>query len=121
MKIIYPKLPVRFKNKWVKALRSGDYKQGCGELCDFDSYIKENRYCCLGVAGKIVGHTDKNLKKFTILENNKKWKVPKQLIGEQSNGNLLVGKLVDMNDGSHFLKRKALSFKQIANWIEKNL
>jgi hypothetical protein len=32
------------KAKWVAALRSGEYKQGLGYLCDTDY-----NYCCLGV------------------------------------------------------------------------
>lgn len=35
--------------KWVETLRSGGYMQGRGLL------IKENSYCCLGVACKIKG------------------------------------------------------------------
>lgn len=31
-------------NKWLKALRSGDYKQGNGHLKTAD-----NKFCCLGV------------------------------------------------------------------------
>jgi hypothetical protein len=31
------------KEKWVKALRSGEYKQGMGTL------KREDKYCCLGV------------------------------------------------------------------------
>ena len=33
------------KEKWVKALRSGEYKQGCGVLHN----SSENTFCCLGV------------------------------------------------------------------------
>lgn len=32
------------REKWIQALRSGDYKQGRKQLSQFDSY------CCLGVA-----------------------------------------------------------------------
>ena len=32
------------KNRWVSALRSGEYKQGKGALCSIN-----NEYCCLGV------------------------------------------------------------------------
>lgn len=33
-----------FRKEWIKALRSGDYKQG-------ESYLRdEDRYCCIGVA-----------------------------------------------------------------------
>jgi hypothetical protein len=38
-------MPQESKDKWVAALRSGDYKQGVGCL-----YTKtDNAYCCLGV------------------------------------------------------------------------
>ena len=35
--------------KWVEALRSGEYKQGVG--CLYDS--RHDKYCCLGVACKV--------------------------------------------------------------------
>jgi len=34
--------------EWLKALRSGDYKQGRGSLCN------KNKYCCLGVLCEIA-------------------------------------------------------------------
>lgn len=37
------------KDKWVAALRSGNYQQGQGSL------RTENRYCCLGVLCEITG------------------------------------------------------------------
>lgn len=39
------------KRKWLKALRSGDFKQGT--QCMFDIY--ENGYCCLGVLCAVEG------------------------------------------------------------------
>lgn len=61
MKKEYPKLPKAFKNKWIKALRSGDYKQG-EDLLKAQQYTEdgikikgEYKYCCLGVAGDICG------------------------------------------------------------------
>src|SRR5688572_17403992 len=39
------------KEKWVKALRSGEFKQGEGKLHDSDN----DTYCCLGVLCKIQG------------------------------------------------------------------
>lgn len=36
--------------KWVEALRSGEYKQGRGQLCDM-----KGRFCCLGVACDLSG------------------------------------------------------------------
>ena len=39
------------KKKWVKALCSGDYKQGVGKLWN----AKNNGYCCLGVLAVLDG------------------------------------------------------------------
>jgi hypothetical protein len=36
--------------KWVKALRSGEYKQGDKRLCKVGKDGEPNSYCCLGVA-----------------------------------------------------------------------
>jgi hypothetical protein len=36
-------------NKWVKALRSGKYKQCREQLCSVNSTTGEESYCCLGV------------------------------------------------------------------------
>lgn len=37
--------------KWLVALRSGEYKQGKGQLFD----ESENAYCCMGVACVVLG------------------------------------------------------------------
>jgi hypothetical protein len=42
---------------WVAALRSGEYKQAKGHLCG----ERTGGYCCLGVAGKLIGLTDDQL------------------------------------------------------------
>lgn len=44
-------------NKWLEALRSGEYKQGKGAMYD----KKSNAYCCMGVLRKITN--DKRSKK----------------------------------------------------------
>ena len=41
----------KLKAKWVKALRSKEYKQGTGRLRNADT----NEYCCLGVLCDISG------------------------------------------------------------------
>lgn len=38
----------KIKKEWVKALRSGEYKQGRGRLKCGDEY------CCLGVLGRVI-------------------------------------------------------------------
>jgi len=103
------RLPKEFKNKWVKALRSGDYSQGklrlensCGDMC------------CLGVACRIV-HPKLILKEFAYINDSvakKTTKVPGILKGINS---IIPEKLTKMNDsGKH-------SFKSIASYIERYL
>lgn len=110
----YEKLPKGFKTKWLKALRSGEYKQGRRKLKKEGA--KAPVWCCLGVAGDICGVTNfKNegyfLKGKGIVGINK---VPKQLIG-----NWLQNDLVDSL--TYFNDIKKWSFKKIATWIEKTL
>ena len=38
----------RIKNKWLKALRSGEYEQGKGYLCEAGKDGTQ-KFCCLGV------------------------------------------------------------------------
>lgn len=42
------------RNLWIKALRSGEYKQG------FDGFLRDidDRYCCLGVACEIAAQNN---------------------------------------------------------------
>ena len=42
------------KKKWVKALRSGEYQQTRGALCNRNSRKKPS-YCCLGVLCDVTG------------------------------------------------------------------
>lgn len=43
--------------KWVKALRSGKFKQAQSQLCTLDRNDKPDGYCCLGVLAHINGAT----------------------------------------------------------------
>lgn len=109
------KLPTAFKFKWVKALRSGKYKQGATEL-----YNKtDNTYCCLGVAGVLCGIKENDLSNEGVFEEASfdrdiLKKIPKILVSGED-GNRLVSKLIDMNDsGKH-------SFNRIAAYIDRYL
>lgn len=102
------KLPKLFKKKWLKALRSGDYKQNTEGFLK----TKENTYCCLGIAAHICGTTNITNKGFIqkgykIKNINK---VPKLLHGNEG----IPLKLAEKND-------EGQSFKKIATWIEKYL
>lgn len=110
----YPKLPLDFKKKWLKALRSGEFKQ------QEEGYLKFNdKYCCLGVACVVSGVEPKQQRLLSRTSKAHK-NIPQMLKGF----NKLTEKLSNMNDGVSdtglgFVKRK--TFKYIANWIEKNL
>jgi len=119
MKTTYPKLPKKFKEKWLKALRSGEYDQTTGQLC------KDEAYCCIGIAGKVQGISDNVLKGKGLFNDSFSFPrfdriqrlIPNILIGKV-NDNVILTRLVNMNDG---IGMKKQSFKQIANWIETNL
>lgn len=108
------------KKKWVKALRSGKYKQGIGALRTYD-----DKYCCLGVACEIFGVEAKKMREGSeYLYGRNSSLLPDVLqerLGLTDLGNLpkkvlLKGSerdsLVDLNDCG-------ASFKRIASIIER--
>ena len=113
----WPKLPPKFKAKWLAALRSGEYKQGVETL-----YTNDDKYCCLGVACRVAKISTRNLDHHTIPEDFKG--VPKILRGMPI-GNTVVEHLTKLNDGYFgYLSNgsiKKRTFKGIATWIDKNL
>jgi len=52
----------KLKAKWVKALRSGKYKQTRGQLMSRDQKNKPT-YCCLGVLERVSGVSVKELER----------------------------------------------------------
>ena len=105
------------KKLWLEALRSGEYKQGQGQLHN----PSENVFCCLGVLCDIV---DKN----NIYKPERTIRSYDIELFDSSFGNLNIpmqnitgvdaqtaGKLINMND----LQDK--SFTEIADYIEKAL
>ncbi len=106
------RLPKVFKAKWVKALRSGKYKQGTGSL-----HSSNNNYCCLGVACQVM-YPKQEIKGNYIYEKEYS-KIPKMLCGD--NENEIVKKLSTMNDGTGAINAKIKSFDYIASYIERYL
>lgn len=116
----YKKMDKKVKNVWLKALRSGKYRQGEGYLCKQDKNNK-SRYCCLGVLCNESHDGDWN-REDDDYDGFVNWS-----IGGRSGAipeNIAKGfglnlrtqeKLVALNDG------EKLNFKEIAEWIEKNL
>jgi hypothetical protein len=101
------KLPVEFKAKWIAALRSGEYKQGEGELHN----PHRDTYCCLGVAGRIAGVSAEDLRRDGFLKKEMSNSIPYCLV----NDNGTVSRLIAMNDS------EGKSFSEIADYIESNL
>jgi hypothetical protein len=100
--------------KWVKALRSGKYKQARGVL-------KDNAgHCCLGVLCTLTpyknNYTRMPVESFGFRECNKVLPPAVQdLVGMQSNNgkiNLILPELSKLNDDGK-------SFNEIADIIEK--
>lgn len=123
--------------KWVKALRSGKFKQGTGTLKQFNSK-GQAQHCCLGVLCELYNQDMKKNKKKTLPEKiydndsdfshgycrfgGKKEDLPKEVmkwsgiissIGRFRDAKFNSDTLADLND----IGRK---FKTIANIIEKN-
>lgn len=110
------RLPKEFAQRWILALRSGQYGQCQSELAQFFEPNQRPNYCCIGVAGAINGVTDftdkdgvpqgfpNGLKADNVLL------YPEELIGETG----LSEELATLNDSGE-------SFENIADWIEENV
>lgn len=100
------------KAKWVEALRSGAYRQGGGNLRT-KGKAGRPEYCCLGVLCEVLG-----------LNYDPNWYFPFGNSAHEKRYGLTHDTqetLANMNDGCAEWTGKEQSFKQIANYIEKNL
>lgn len=116
--------------KWVKALRSGKYKQGQGVLKQTNG---ENKtfHCCLGVLCELYNDQMRKNKKKTLCEKIQHGihyidkcheKLP-EIVKEWADMNDNLGWFCDQNDRDNCLSDlndDGKKFKTIANIIEKN-
>lgn len=128
-----PKMKVKYKKRWLKALRSGEYSQTTGSLTD-----DEGAFCCLGVLCDILKDEvdDLEIDSRFALPPVKVWKLvlkkeSLEILGDDlslmdEGGNweeeqlpLSVTPLVVRNDGSGAYEGRPQSFKRIANLIER--
>ena len=102
------------KERWLRALRSGEYSQGRGQLFDPET----GGYCCLGVLAQEEGwlRDDGSIESPDNENNPHTGEIPGYL------WSIVVGlsdddqfKLVKLND----MDRR--NFNEIADWIEENL
>jgi hypothetical protein len=139
------RLPKAFTEKWLEALRSGDYPQGKDWLFDGEGY------CCLGVACMLIGHIDVDLLEGHSVPSE----IKEALVGKEFPQELLtdpdaqkvfnpmdadlIQNLMAFNDGYaswsseiDLLKRtitnrdinvekRKYTFAEIADWIEQNV
>lgn len=113
------KLPREFGEKWLAALRSGEYKQTLYKLwrptTDSLAIIgkRSSGYCCLGVAGIICGVPSHYLAKYTQYASFASGLeidlVPWELHTDKNKA--FVTTLMSMNDSGK-------TFTEIADWIE---
>ena len=122
MSVNFPKMKPEAKEAWLKALRSGDYRQGTYTLRTAD-----DRFCCLGVFAEI---------------NSAPWYLPYSYNFDGEVALYQWPSTVDLNWFKNFFNEtdksdetfrglqealiqmndfKRWSFIDIANWIEKNL
>jgi hypothetical protein len=104
------------KQKWIDALRSGNYPQGQGCLKS-----PNLEYCCLGVLCDVLGLEwvyDQNRSSYgvkgdhvSLVFNNLPFSLRQKLMLSENHAN----QLIDMNDtwGNRF--------NHIADWIEANI
>lgn len=109
----FTKMVKSFKTRWMKALTSGKYQQGEGELKteykdenDEGKVIKTVEYCCLGVAKEIFALRAGRGDTKEYLSQNSCLKIGLDPEAQQT--------LATLNDNN-------TSFKDIAKWIDKNI
>lgn len=123
--------------KWIKALRSGKYKQGTGTLKQYNRK-GQAEHCCLGVLCELYNQEMRKNKKKTIPEkicdndsdfsfgytrfdgscdglpkSVRDWSGVKDTIGRFKDAKFNADNLADLNDTGR-------KFKTIANIIEEN-
>jgi len=113
-------MKTELKEKWIKALRSGRYKQGMGTMrSKIGNYKFE--YCCLGVLCNIVNRRKWTQRggvtfhQYEFQEESETAVIPCNLRKHIGLENKEERSLIDMNDRSN------KSFKEIADYIEENL
>jgi hypothetical protein len=101
-------MDAEIKTKWLKALRSGRYKQGNSELLN-----DRGSYCCLGVLAKVQGAKKNEILHCGYLTDD----LAKYAAGIKIKSQHLLAKF---NDGNPDSSTVVKSFKEIADYIEKN-
>jgi hypothetical protein len=119
-------MPKAMKEKWVAALRSGEYRQATGAL------TKDGGFCCLGVLQCVVDgeveHEFADLpsgwwcKKSGLREGDgDEFYVSQYADDDSADLQIESGVLSQLNDGDEAKGIKPLTFSEIADLIEKEV
>ena len=108
------------KTEWIKALKSGNYRKGTKYLSN------GGRFCCLGVLQDLVSR--KSVVKRAYLSGSSQYLATDDIGLYSVSWARKLGLtikvqevLVDLNDGNEERDIKPRSFKQIAEYIKKNI
>lgn len=100
-----PRLPEGFKNKWVNALRSGDYNQTVGTLCG-----NGHSFDTMGVAFHVAGVPASRMRGLKGPPRIQDRAIPKMLLDNTE----VIEKLAEFND-------RGMNFRWMASYIERYL
>lgn len=118
----------KFIDKWLKALRSGQYEQTIHQLCLIDE--TGPRYCCLGVACEILGATPQEMHDLRAgLPEELELDIPEFFLKDSLAYEFFTTYLPALNDaekvsvmGSRYQADGEFhSFEEIADIIEKHV
>lgn len=113
------------KAKWVAALRSGEYQQAQGVLCNGSAF------CCLGVLSKVAAFPEYNGQHFLVPEEDEEGNCTgdAELSDDEELPDFILERigmrsqdqehLALMNDGDG--NTRSHTFNEIADYIEANL
>ena len=96
------------KEKWLVALRSGEYKQAVGTL----KLASRNGYCCLGVLAEVAGLKPNENVIEGVLTVGVAYNRIRDVAALPS---VSTDRLIRMND------IEQVPFSEIADWVEANL
>jgi hypothetical protein len=112
------------RDKWVAALRSGEYVQGQGALCE-QPPGSPKLFCCLGVLADVAGkewlNARGNPRIFGVESSDdslnplRTGSLGDELLAEFGLTDSQQNQLIDLNDSSGW------PFSDIANWVEREL
>lgn len=122
----FKQMDSELKTKWLKALRGGGYRQGFGSLRQRSEDDGKLNYCCLGVLANVAGERwvdswgDKSSYGIPIDgdDNDMTNLLPDKVLKKVGMTPRAQSRLAAMNDGDDCRRH---SFRQIADWIDKNL